>query len=409
MGLVSSPSSEKSVESSSVCRRLVCPPWIVRPRVYEEEGVTERKNGIQSGLTLVTSWWEGVKQVRLIDQTGRTLHKWEAPGSKLIPDSLNPSSVPEDRVLHGTYLFPNGDLLVNVEYTGTARLSSCGEVLWRMSEANHHSIDRADDGSFWIPAHDTDPEPPPRFPGLGEVNSLEQILRVTGDGEIVDRINALEILYSNGLERFLGRYGRGTHLNDVDALPDSLADEYPFFRGGDLAVSLRDVNLVFVFDPESGEVKWHTDRPFIRQHDPDFIGDGWIGIFDNRKEPKKGGRGEMLGGSRIVAIQPHTDSTRALFPTEKSDPFYTGIRGKWQMLRNGNMLLTESEAGRAVEVAPSGKTVWEWIHEPHSENKVPAVTKAARHEDLTREDVASWPCSSVDSVSTSAQNSKKAP
>ena len=377
------------------------PGTIVRPRVYEEGGSTERKSGIQPGFTLVTSWWEGKKQVRLIDQTGRTLHKWEAPGSQLLPDSLDLASDPERRVLHGTYFFPNGDLLVNVEYTGTARLNSCGEVLWRMSEVNHHSIDRADDGSFWIPARNTDPESPPSFSGLGEVNSLEQILRVMEDGEVVDRISVLDILYSNDLERFLARYGKGTHLNDVDALPDSLADEYPLFESGDLAVSLRDVNLVFVFDPESGELKWHADRPFLRQHDPDFIGDGWIGIFDNRKEPTE--RGEMLGGSRIIAIQPHTDSTRILFPTERSDPFYTRIRGKWQMLENGNMLLTESQAGRVVEVAPSGETVWEWVHEPFSEKKVPAVTKATRV-DLTREEVASWPCSSINSIRTSTAN-----
>jgi hypothetical protein len=156
------------------------------------------------------------------------------------------------------------------------------------------------------------------------------------------------------------------------------------------------VNLVFVFSPESKEVKWYADQPFIEQHDPDFFGDGWIGIFDNNIDNADG---KVLGGSRIVAIQPHTDSVEVLFPTKSSEPFYTRRRGKWQMLENGNMLLTETRAGRVVEVNPSGRTVWEWIYPPTEKSKVASVTKAHRT-NITRPKVASWPCSSVDSVST---------
>jgi hypothetical protein len=111
----------------------------------------------------------------------------------------------------------------------------------------------------------------------------------------------------------------------------------------------------------------------------------------------------MLGGSRIVGLQPDLDSTAVLFPTSRSEPFYTDVQGKWQKLANGNMLLTESVAGRVVEVAPDGRTVWEWIHEPYGDASVASVTKASRR-DLTPDEVASWPCTSVDSVRTSDQS-----
>ena len=167
-------------------------------------------------------------------------------------------------------------------------------------------------------------------------------------------------------------------------------------------MSLRNLHLVFVVDPDTKAVKWHASRPFVNQHDPDFMGEGWIGVFDNRRDFTK--RGRMLGGSRIVGVQPHTDSTNVLFPTAESDSFYTDVQGKWQRLDNGNMLLTEAQAGRVVEVGPEGQTVWEWIHEParkrYETPKVPEVTEGTRY-DLTRADVASWPCSSVDSVRTS--------
>lgn len=63
------------------------------------------------------------------------------------------------------------------------------------------------------------------------------------------------------------------------------------------------------------------------------------------------------------------------------------------------MLITESVAGRALEISQDGRTVWEWIHEPTDDSKVPTLTKAVRV-NLTEDDVASWPCSSVDSVGT---------
>ena len=157
-------------------------------------------------------------------------------------------------------------------------------------------------------------------------------------------------------------------------------------------MSLRHPSLVFVLDPRSVRVKWHATRPFLHQHDPHFVGDGWIGVFDNNQDPTP--RGTMLGGSRIVALRPATDSVAVWFPTPRSDPFYTATAGHWQPLDNGNYLLTESRAGRVVEVAPDGRTVWEWIHQPYDGTRAPFVTGGTRYA-LTRADVADWPCASV--------------
>lgn len=229
----------------------------------------------------------------------------------------------------------------------------------------------------------------------------EPILKVSEDGAILDSLNILDVLYENGLERHIAEAFQPhankeglqttdlTHINDVEPLGASLADEYPLFDEGDLAVSIRNLGLVLVVDPETENVKWHADRPFILQHDPDFLGNGWIGIFDNASDFTD--RGAMLGGSRIVAIQPHTGSVEVRFPTEHSEPFYTASMGKWQQLDNGNMLLTESKAGRVVEVTAEGRTVWEWVHAPYDKDHVPEVTEATRY-DLTQKEVESWTC-----------------
>jgi hypothetical protein len=173
-----------------------------------------------------------------------------------------------------------------------------------------------------------------------------------------------------------------------------MADEYPLFKSGDLLISLRHPNLVIVFDPESLKVKWHAFDPFVYQHDPDFIGDGWIGIFNNNRDLT--GRGGMLGDSEIVSIKPGTDSTKVLFPTEKSEPFHTYHRRSWQMLPNENLLLAETTKGRFVEVTPDGRTAWEWVNKS-SGPTVPSAADVHLYT-ITVNEVSSWSCSSDDTL-----------
>lgn len=386
-------------------------------RVYDQVGANAIvPDEMQPGLTLIASVWEefGWKPgLKLIDKNGRTVHRWAINGSQIFPPDLRnqwgrwkETRTLDHRPSLGTYLFPDGDVLINVGHVGTTRLDACGRVVWRLSAGNHHSLHPVGDGSFWVPGGKYNfppqtPDQPDGLPGLDGPIDQDLLLHVSSDGKILHQINVLDVLYGNGLERYIlkgshaphpsaAKRGDITHLNDVEPLPDSLATEYPLFDSGDIVVSLRDLDLIFVLDPESRRVKWYESRPFIGQHDPDFIGDGWIGVFDNNRDGTE--RGTMLGGSRIVAIQPHTDSTKVLFPTSFSEPFYTEVVGQWQKLENGNLLLTESVPGRVVEVNPDGRTIWEWVHAPVDTSTVPSVQEASRY-DLTAEQVANWPCS----------------
>jgi hypothetical protein len=387
------------------------PQW-VEPRVYDWDGVGEtHPERMQPGLTLVTSAWESsdgwAPAIRLYDAAGSVLHEWPVRPTAIFDDTVaSPSGVLSLEDLQGVYLFPDGDVLVNIEYVGVARLDACGQVLWwRSARSYHHSMARADDGTFWIPGVLRDrpaasPAYPAGYPGLSGPVHHDQVVQLSAEGEVLGALNVLDLLYDNGLQRYIPHaqldhtlvdpYDTDvTHLNDIEPLSAEMADEYPLFEAGDLVVSLRQQHLVFVFDPDTRMVKWHAHSPFIHQHDPDFIGGGWIGVFDNNHDGTE--RGTMLGGSRIVLLQPHTDSVRVVFPTPRSAPLYTDVRGKWQLLENGNLLLTEAAAGRVVEVAPDGETVWEWVQAPSSATTVPAVTEATRV-DLTPEEVAAWPC-----------------
>jgi len=386
---------------------------------YNRHGAsTPHPERVQPGMTLISSSWEGPDgwdpELRLMNIAAEVLHKWRINREELFPGGIGQRNDPSKTGVHGSLLLPDGDIVVNLEYVGMARLNACGDALWTLEEGNHHSIARDEDGSFWVPGVSPEPrtktpEHPDGFPGLENSVWMDRILHVGENGELIDKFNLLDLLYANNLARYIPKGMEPevknintdpVHLNDIEPLSPNLADEYPLFDAGDLLLSLRFPDLVFVLDPESKKVKWYESRYFTRQHDPDFLGEGWIGVFDNRRDGTE--RGSMLGGTQIIALHPSTDSTKVLFPTRHSDPHYTAWQGKWQRLGNGNLLIAETTAGRIAEVDSSGRTVWEWIRKAVNDSTVPSVTKATRH-DLTPKEVASWSCSSVDSATDSTK------
>lgn len=136
----------------------------------------------------------------------------------------------------------------------------------------------------------------------------------------------------SGLERYIPKIlggaspsirnvtGDPTHLNHVEALSSSMAGEHPLFESGDLLISLRNINIVAVLDTKSLNVKWYSESPFIRQHNPKFVGEGWISIFDNNRDFTE--RGEMLGGNRILYLNLSENVSKVFFFPKKSQKEY---------------------------------------------------------------------------------------
>lgn len=394
-----------AVDQADAIVRQAPPHYMQRP-VYDREGAyTLEPSEVQPGLTLLTSHWpqyDWRSGIVLIDQAGQLLHQWQTNPLELFPEESRLAN----GYVHGSYLFPNGDVLFNIEYGGLVMMDACGQVKWKLGYKNrnyvtHHCLTRNEDGNFWVcgqvrwPQGNAEGEAYiKQFAGLGLPLYEDHLLEISTDGQILRDINLVKVLYENDLERYLVKISERTsndvvHLNDIEALPDRMAAEYPLFESGDLVVSMRGINMVLVMDPDGGKVKWHTTDPFLKQHDPDFTGEGWITLFDNHMDFTE--RGTMLGGSRILALRPHTGEIKEVYPANNTDSFYTRLAGKWQQLDNGNMLITEARAARAFEVNPDGHTVWEWIHQRYDEKLIPELLEATRYP-MTPEQVATWSC-----------------
>lgn len=142
------------------------------------------------------------------------------------------------------------------------------------------------------------------------------------------------------------------HPNDIEPLPPDLAGSFPQFAVGDLLVSLRSINLIFVVDPDSLKVKWWRMGPWRRQHDPDWQQDGRITVYDNNMHRSP---------SRIVAISPQTFQTEVLANGTDLD-FYSWNRGKHQITPGGNLLITIPNQGRVIELDQDGEIVFEFLN-----------------------------------------------
>lgn len=195
------------------------------------------------------------------------------------------------------------------------------------------------------------------------------MLRVRQDGTVAEEVTILDLLYGSGWQALL-LAGAGpdaavsvedpTHLNNAEALRPDMAAAFPMFAAGDVLLSLRNLNTLLVADGRTWQVKWAMTGPFLGQHDPDFLPDGHIAVFDNRAT----GGEPAFGGSRVLEIDPLTRGVVRGYEGGGEGPFYTRERGSQQVLPNGDVLVTDALEGRVLELAPGDpdRVVWEYVN-----------------------------------------------
>jgi hypothetical protein len=325
------------------------------------------------GLNLVTRVAAGLElSAEIIDMDGRKLHSWNIDWFRIWPDAkhLAENQVPKSKPgthINGVIVLENGDLIFNFERCGLVRLDRDSNVVWRLPYRTHHSLHMNDDGNLWVCGQKTQTESNSRFPHRVPPFEEYTLLEVTQAGKILEEWSVAELLDENGLGGllYLGSLknestkvsGDLLHLNDVEPFPINM--EKDFFEQGDIMVSLRNINTVFVFNRQSRKIKFICTGWFVRQHDPDFIDGNRFSVFENNTlSPEV----EQNRQSRIVIVSARTQTSSVFFEGSPSAPFYTSILGKHQWLPNGNLLITEGRQGRAFEINPRGKIVWEYVN-----------------------------------------------
>lgn len=289
----------------------------------------------------------------LISPEFEVVHAW--PLSERKTDGKTPHP-PYRKFVHGIEMLGDGGLVFTYDNSvSLQRIDVCARQVWAQGGNFHHAVtlDAAGE-TVWT---------------FGYYDLFKQVDVATG--ETVREFTARRIIAANpDIDPFGARMLHEDrpnenprsdpgewmedpfHFNDVDPLPAALAPAFPQFETGDLLVSARTLNMVFVVDPDTLEMKWWRAGATMRQHDPEWMANGEILVYDNRM-----GRGR----SDLVAIDPQTYEKRIVFDGDVNG-FYSRIRGKVEPLDAGHLLVTSPQQGRVFELDANGKTVAEFLN-----------------------------------------------
>jgi hypothetical protein len=357
---------------------------------WEHKGVvTYLGDKAENGYTLYTSSHEA--SAMLVDMSGKEVHRWYVPPEEIWrEDGDGGRPAPGPLVyIRKSYMFPNGDLLALYEGSGDTpwglglvKVDKDSNVLWSyLDERAHHALDVGADGSIYLLTHSMRHDAVD-VPGAMEPPLIEDFLTILSpDGEVKKRFSLFDVVAQS---RFKWLYSGLTrkaaedplHTNSVMEVGAEAGAAMSMAREGDLVISFRNIKLIAVLDPEEEKIVWGTTGPWIGQHSAEPLKNGNILLFDNN------GNFNGPGGSRVIEFKPETMEIVWQYQGSEKDPLKSVLRSEATRLGNGNTLITESQAGRFLEVTPEGEVVWEYINPVRGgegNKKIPIVAWARRY------------------------------
>lgn len=288
-----------------------------------------------------SAFWGGI----LLSPTGETIHTWKL-STKYLKTSIADDEL---KVLYGLHLFPDGSIIFTQQEAGggIVKVDACGNIQWSLEGNYHHTISPTEDGDFWTFAgRQTDFD-----------HKLTRISQETGEIKAVidmaDVRKANPFLHIFNLQSLTGAINI-SHGNDIEPLSSKLAQQFQGLEAGDLLITYRTQNLVFVLDPDTLKVKWWRIGPWDRPHDADWEINGTVAVFSNN---------DVTGRrhSDIVAIDPRSFESEVIVDGDKFN-FHSRTNGEHQRSDFGTRMITSTNQGWAFEVDQDNKIVFSFIN-----------------------------------------------
>jgi hypothetical protein len=326
------------------------------------------------GFTLYTT--DHGAQAMLIDMQGNVVHRWTTTFRRIWsqpPHVRRP--VDDDKIyMFACHLYANGDLLAVLHGSGDtpygyglAKLDKHSRVLWTYDANTHHAVDVAEDGTIYVLTHQIVAKMPEGLRFLAAPALVDFLVKLSPEGKELQKVSLLEAFRNSAYAALLtSRLALDDsawdilHANHVEVLTHERATHFPRFRVGQVLVSARELDALAVVDVATASVTWAARGPWRGQHDPHFLDNGRLLVFDNRGQGRE---------SRVLEYDPQTQACPWLYPEPSrhdDDPgaqggghsFFSPIQGRCQRLANGNTLVADSKTGALYEVTESTELVW---------------------------------------------------
>ena len=338
-----------------------------------------------------TILWRGTS-VRLVDMNGRTAHEWNndigGSGNRVVRARLLPNGhvlIAANSPTLQTEMMSQTGLIRELDWDGNIVFDFVpeGTIPHENLLGPHHDVFRKTNGNTLLICREEVPKElmyVVEDPARRDITLYgDAVLEVTSTGAVVWEWHAhdhLDLnLHSPVVRRSGGKGGEysntasdWTHLNTVQALPENrwFDNGDRRFAPGNVLISPRCLDTIFVIDHDTGEVTWSYSGDYCGglsgQHEPHMIekgipGEGNILIFDNGASPCK----DLYhcGCSFILEVDPVAEEEVWVY--DKGPQLFSKYTSSCQRLGNGNTLICDSGAGRVFEVTHEGKTVWEHV------------------------------------------------
>lgn len=313
------------------------------------------KKKAQPGLNLYVSGH--APEAYLIDMEGNLLHTWRKPFDEIWPGQKMPAfAKPHMKgFFRQFHLFPNGDLLVNFEHYGIAKLDKNSEVLWSFKGHAHHDIEVDSDGNVYSLGKRVEYEK-----GDKSKWTLYPTVNILAPDGKPQRTLELYDYFDNSPYRAvledIDAYGDLLHNNTIRVFDGSQQHRSPLYKKGNILLASPIIDAVYIADPEQETLVWMLRSMFDGIHDPTLLDNGNILLFDNRGPDNR---------SQVIEFDPFTQEIIWQYDGGTENQFLSTCCSVIQRLPNGNTLAVVTSQATAFEVTPQKEIVWQF-HNPAS-------------------------------------------
>ncbi len=319
-------------------------------------GVTVAEDGAWAGVNLYVSG-HGEEAV-LMDMQGEVLHRWSYDLGAELPPEANERLRPRFRRAH---LYRDGGLLtVYGGHSYLARFDRDSNLLWQRFGGYHHDLDVLEDGTIYAIGSEANV--------VAQINTKETVIEdfivvLDPEGEIQQRVSILHALMASEyapLMQQMPAFGDILHTNTIEVLRARVDGTPEDWIPGRVLISLREMDVVALVDMDEEKVVWAMTGLWDGQHQPTLLDNGNMLVFDNF-----GSDPFARDKSRVLEFDFAAGRTVWDYQGTAENGFYSETCGSSRRLPNGNTLITESDSGRAFEVTPQGRRVWQF-DSPHT-------------------------------------------
>ena len=355
------PAEEYTEEDKKKLEELQALPYLqgYKEAPGQSEVTIHDPDAAQAGYNLYNSGH--YPEATLMDMDGNALHTWRFDYREAFP-RIAPSI--NNSYWRRVHLLPNGDILGIFDDIGIVRLDAHSDIVWKKRIRSHHDLDVTADGKLYLITHN--PEVLRRGEKVrqslpdnvvivnletGALDADHSLLQAFENSEYIYILDLVDNIAPNIADIF--------HTNSIRVFDGSLEKHSPYFKKGNVVVSLLRLDTIAIVDLSQGKVVWASTgdehKLWYRQHDPTFQPDGTMLLFDNRGNN---------GRSKVIQLDPFSNKVVWQYADGAGVDFFSKTCGTAERMVNGNTLITESDNGRAFEVNMDGDIVWEFWN-PH--------------------------------------------